>query len=104
MRVAAALTFAWLPFAVVVAQPARQRTNSRAEPPQIALPNYDPLNLYRERPGCTPVPQQVAGTERRNGTRLDQQPPGRALLAVDRQVDGCREVTFISDERRRQGR
>jgi hypothetical protein len=68
-------------------------------PPPDSL---DRINAFREGPGCTSIPRQVAGTDRsRNGTRLDQQPPGRAILAVDRQVNGCHEVALLSQERRR---
>ena len=103
MRIVAA-ALALLPLAAFAAQPAQRDTDAATEVPRTVQPGRDPMNVYRQKAGCTPVPQQVAGTERRNGTRLDQQPPGRALLAVDRQVDGCREVTLVSEERRRQGR
>ncbi len=58
-------------------------------------------NVLTTPEGCQSIPQQVAGENRRYpGTRLDQQPPGRVLHAVDRQVDGCREVTFVNEQRR----
>jgi hypothetical protein len=102
MRIIAAATLALLPLAATAAQPVEREPNQRAEAPQAMTPSLDRMNVYQARPGCVPVPQQVAGTERRNGTRLDQQPPGRALLAVDRVVDGCHEVVLISEEQRRQ--
>jgi hypothetical protein len=76
--------------------------SASAPPAQTpAAPSLDRMNVHETRAGCVPIPQQVAGTERRNGTRLDQQPDGRLLLAVDRQVDGCHEVTFVNAPRRR---
>lgn len=79
-----------------------------AAPPQAENSGPEPLmtpNLYREPPGCESIPRQVAGEDRRyEGTRLDQLPPGKLLYAVDRQVDGCRVVTFVAEERRRQRR
>lgn len=53
-------------------------------------------NAMTARPGCTPIAQQVAGEDRPPvGSRLDRQPPAHLLFAVDRQVGGCREVTFV---------
>ena len=53
-------------------------------------------NALGSGPGCLPLVVQVAGDKReRPGNRLDQQPPAQLLLAVDRHVDGCREVTFV---------
>jgi hypothetical protein len=64
--------------------------------------SFDRMNAFRETPGCKSILLQVAGEDRsRNGTRLDQQPPGRMILAVDRQVNGCHEVALLSEERRR---
>ncbi len=70
-------------------------------PPAFSDPERAARNMLDEpRPGCTPIVVQVAGEDRESrGTRLDQQPPARLLYAVDRQVDGCREVTFVNDER-----
>jgi hypothetical protein len=71
--------------------------------PQSAPPNT--MNRYQKQPRCASIPQQVAGEDRRyNGTRLDRQPPGQLLLAVDRQVDGCHEAVLMRDELRRRGR
>lgn len=65
-------------------------------------PTESTPNLYLDRADCASIPRQVAGEDRRYGaTRLDQQPPGRALLAVDRSVDGCPVVTFVHEERAR---
>jgi hypothetical protein len=59
--------------------------------------HFDRNNAHREMAGCTPIVQQVAGpTQRPPGSRLDQQPPAKMLLAVDRHVGGCHEVTFVT--------
>ena len=56
------------------------------------------MNVMRTRADCTPIPRQVSGEDRRyDGTRLDQQPPGRLMLAVQREVNGCPEATLVSD-------
>lgn len=102
MRIVAAATLAFLPLAATAAQPVERDAGQRAEAPQDALPSLDRMNVYRMHPGCVPMQQQVARGERRNGTRLDRQPPGQAFFAVDRIVDGCREVTLIAEEQRRQ--
>lgn len=65
-----------------------------------ALPADSPRpaaqNVLGDRPGCVPIPQQVAGEMREyRGSRLDQQPPAQLLLAVDRRVNGCPEATII---------
>jgi hypothetical protein len=70
---------------------------ARPAPPD----SLDRMNAFREEPGCKSILRQVAGDHRRNGTRLDPQPPGRMILAVDRQVNGCHEVALLSEERRR---
>jgi len=47
-------------------------------------------------PDCIPIPVQVAGERREyHGSRLDQQPPARLLLAVDRRVNGCPVATIV---------
>lgn len=103
MRFLAILPLALLATGSIANPPARPA----AVPPNgeiILTPRADPdrINAYREGPGCTSILRQVAGDNRRhNGTRLDQQPPGRAILAVDRQVNGCHEVALLSEERRR---
>lgn len=61
-----------------------------------AAPQPAAQNVFRETPGCLPIPQQVAGEKRDyRGTRLDRQPPAQLLLAVDRRVNGCPEATII---------
>ena len=77
--------------------PAQTPTAEAPAEPQRAARNM----LQEPRPGCTPIVVQVSGENRRyEGTRLDQQPPAQLLYAVDRNVDGCREVTFVNDEDR----
>lgn len=71
-----------------------------AEAPQRGFDQPSPMfstrQLTPDRAGCTPIAVQVAGEDRNyRGTRLDQQPPAQLLLAVDREVDGCREATII---------
>lgn len=52
-----------------------------------------------DREGCVSIPRQVAGENRRlPGTRLDQQPEGRLLYAVQREMDGCPEVVLVNDQ------
>ena len=83
--------------------PAREDMSaSPASPSQRGPALNGTPNLYADRDGCTSIPRQVAGEDRRYGsTRLDQQPPGQLLLAVHRTVDGCPVVTFAREERRR---
>ena len=84
--------------AASTAAPSESRPEIRTNPNRLAMPNA----LGETPPGCIPVPQQVAGEDRDYpGTRLDQQPPGKLLHAVERQVNGCREVTFVAEERQR---
>ena len=81
-----------------------QTPDPQAEAPRtLPDPERTTRNLLDEpRPDCTPIVVQVAGEDREyRGTRLDQQPPAQLLYAVDREVDGCREVTFVHDEDRR---
>jgi hypothetical protein len=75
--------------------------NSRAAPAAPAPDFADPMNVLRERPGCRSVLRQVQEQSKRPDIRrgeartLDREPSAHLLLAVDRQVDGCREVTFV---------
>ena len=69
--------------------------------PELNPHSFDRMNLMRERPNCESIPRQVAGEDRRyDGTRLDRQPPGRMILAVQREVNGCPEVAFANEIRR----
>ncbi len=66
-----------------------------------ATPSFDRMNVMPGQPACVSIPRQVAGEDRRyDGTRLDRQPPGRLILAVDRRFNGCPEVTFANQQRR----
>ena len=69
--------------------------------PELNPHGFDRMNVMPARPDCVSIPRQVAGEDRRyDGTRLDQQPAGRLILAVDRRVNGCPEVTFANQQRR----
>ncbi len=60
---------------------------------------YAMPNALKSAPGCRSIVQQVQEDARRNRSEdhrtLDQEPPASLLFAVDRHVDGCREVTFL---------
>ena len=101
MRLIAAAALVLLPLTATAAQPVERGSPDPAEAPP-AKPSFDRMNVYRQLPGCTPIEQQIARGERQGGTRLDQQPPGHAFLAVDRRVNGCQEVALVSEEQRRQ--
>ena len=89
------------PLASPAVAPEGERAPPPTDPQARPVPQSTP-NLYRDRAGCTSIPRQVAGEDRRyDGTRLDRQPPGKALLAVDRSIDDCPVATFVSEERAR---
>ena len=92
-----------LPFAAGAAVPCEHApSDSRFESADGAADRLDPMNVYRERPGCVSIPRQVAGEDRTyDATRLDRLPRGTLLLAVEREVDGCPEVVLATEERRR---
>ncbi len=50
-------------------------------------------------PNCLPIARQIDIEEKRlrrsDARRLDREPMAHGFLAVDRQVGGCREVTFL---------
>jgi hypothetical protein len=104
MRIMAAFAFALLPLAAGAAPPDHAGTGHAAPPGEIRVgeaPANDPMNRFSQRPGCVPIERQVMGENRRyRGTRLDRGPPGRVILAVDRQVNGCHEVALLSAEPR----
>ena len=108
MRKMAAFTVALLPLAVAAAPPPRtdtaQAEGARAAPHgEIRVgeaTTADHMNIFRQGPGCVPIERQVAGENRRyRGTRLDQEPAGRLILAVDRRIGQCHEVVMASDRR-----
>jgi hypothetical protein len=69
--------------------------------PELNPHSFDRMNAMPARPDCVSIPRQVAGEDRRyDGTRLDRQPPGRLILAVERRVNGCPEVVFANEQRR----
>jgi len=103
MRILAAFPLALLPLGAAASAPAPSSPGRAA--PALDLESADRMNVYRALPNCKSIPRQVAGEDRRHpGTRLDRQPPGRLLHAVERQFDGCREAVLVSEERRRQRR
>jgi hypothetical protein len=81
------------------------------EPAQPALPARTlpppPMSGDREMPNafsaggpeCMPIARQVDAEKRRlrrdDARTLDREPMAFGFLAVDRQVGGCREVTFL---------
>lgn len=76
------------------AQPRRQRPAEQ----MFHMPVIGPPNAAH----CRTPRQQIARENRRHrageGHRLDREPPAHMLLAVDRQVDGCHELTFVRRE------
>ena len=101
MKIAFLLAALMFPLASPAVAPEHDRAPAPTGPQADSVPQGTP-NLYRDRPGCASIPRQVAGEDRRyDGTRLDRQPPGKALLAVHRSVDDCPVVTFVNEERAR---
>ena len=96
------LAFVPLAFLCVGAAPQREPPAMPAQTaPELNPHSFDRMNAMRARPNCESIPRQVAGEDRRyDGTRLDQQPPGRLILAVQREVNGCPEVAFANEIRR----
>jgi hypothetical protein len=97
----AAITLVLLPLAAAGAAPHHARTGGAARNGEIhvgGLPTMDQMNRFVQGRGCTSIERQVRGEDRRYpGTRLDREPPGRLILAVDRTVGGCHEVVLASD-------
>jgi hypothetical protein len=94
---------AFVPFALLCVGAAAPQASQPAAPPAPdgqASP-FDRMNVMRTSRDCVSIPRQVSGEDRRyEGTRLDQQPPGRMILAVERRVNGCPEVTFANELQR----
>jgi hypothetical protein len=93
---------AFIPLALlcIAAAPQGERPSPARTQAADAQPSFDRMNVMSDQPNCVPISRQVSGEDRSHeGTRLDQQPPGRLILAVDRQVEGCREVTFANEQR-----
>ena len=95
----AAIALVLLPLAAAGAaprHPAAAPAESRAARPEFA----DRMNRFSQGPGCVSIPRQVAGEDRLYpGTRLDREPSGRLVLAVDRIVGRCHEVALASNRR-----
>lgn len=110
MRLALVALLALSPLAASAA-PSLSGPDDIAPPPggTIGAPGLpfdgDRMKRPADPAGCRSFAAQVAAAKRPGGTRLDQQPPGYAFLAVDRHVGGCHQVTFVSDrEARGEGR
>ena len=96
--VAAALSIGAAPPAAAPqpAAPAQPTAPAQAEGFAPAIPN-----VHQDRPGCVSIRRQVqeeskrAETRRGESRRLGEEPPAHLFAAVDRQVGGCREVTFL---------
>jgi hypothetical protein len=95
---------AFIPLALLcigAAAPPASRPTPAQTAPELNPHDFDRMNVMPVRPACVSIPRQVAGEDRRyDGTRLDQQPPGRLILAVDRRVNGCPEVAFANGQQR----
>jgi hypothetical protein len=94
---------AFVPVALLCIGAAAPQARPPAQPPapDAQASPFDRMNLMRTREDCVSIPRQVSGEDRRyDGTRLDRQPPGRLILAVERHVNGCPEVTFANEIRR----
>ncbi len=101
MRKLAFVPLALLCMGAAAPQAAEPAPTPAQTAPELNPHSFDRMNAMPAQPDCVSVPRQVAGEDRRyDGTRLDRQPPGRLILAVDREVNGCREVTFADSERR----
>lgn len=93
------MKFAILAAALALTGASAPRAPETAAPSAPGPDAFDRMNRLGALPGCVPIAQQVSGENRRyDGTRLDRQPPGQVLLAVDRQVDGCHEAVLLRDE------
>jgi hypothetical protein len=94
---------AFVPLALLsigAAAPQDSRPAPAQSAPELNPHSFDRMNVMPARSDCVSIPRQVTGEDRRyDGTRLDQQPPGRLILAVDRRVNGCPEVTFANEQR-----
>lgn len=103
MRLALAATLALSPLAASAGPPAGSAPAPKSDGPAAAPAeprSADRMNLFGQPGHCQPFEAQIAQANKRlGGTRLDREPPGHAFLAVDRNVSGCHELTFVSEER-----
>lgn len=96
--VAAALMAAGAP---PTAAPAPVVQGQAAPPADPEAFQRDAMNVHRNMPGCKSILRQVqeegksAAGRRTESRTLDREPAAHLLLAVDRHVGGCREVTFL---------
>lgn len=88
---------------LAAAQPApAARTVMPPQPPRQDMPNaFSPGG-----PDCNSIARQVEIQRNRvrpreDGRTLDREPLAFGFLAVDRNVEGCREVTFLHGPPRR---
>jgi len=82
--------------------PAEAPEPGRAAAPAPWMPGGSGMpNAFAQNPACTPILRQVQEENKRREERageartLGREPPAHLLLAVDRHVGGCREVTFL---------
>ena len=96
MRVALSLLLMAIPAASGMAEPRREALIARSE--RAAGLERTPGN----RLDCATLRVEHAGPAAPLGARrLDELPAGQLYHAVERQVDGCRELVLVSEERGR---
>ena len=101
MRILALVPLALLCIGAAAPQAAGPAPTPAQTAPELNPHSFDRMNAMPARPDCVSIPRQVSGEDRRyDGTRLDRQPPGRLILAVERRVNGCPEVVFADEQRR----
>jgi hypothetical protein len=95
------LAFVPLALLCIGAAPVQPAPEPAQTAPELNPHGFDRMNLMPARSDCESIPRQVAGEDRRyDGTRLDRQPPGQLILAVERHVGGCPEVVFANGQQR----
>lgn len=83
--------------AAAEAPPAKPEALAPLNPTRADMPNL----LGVGRSGCPSIAHQIAEANRSHEERadeartLDREPAAHLLLAVDRHIDGCRQVTFV---------
>jgi hypothetical protein len=81
-----------LPLLLLVTPVASGSAESRREPTAAAANRLDCVVNRVQHAAFRTAPQP---------RRLDELPAGQLFHAVERQVDGCRELVLVSEERRR---
>jgi len=100
MRLALAAILALSPLAASAGPPAGSAPADAGAAVRTEPRSADRMNLFGQPGHCRSFQAQIAQANKRlGGTRLDREPPGHAFLAVDRNVSGCHELTFVSEER-----